>query len=146
MCIEWNRVAGVCGHRTMNLPVSVIGTGLWALCEPLRCHVLNILRPYIPWDEWRFELPSNRHLIPAFKTVTFRIYFCFFLCHTKNHATYFHSNKLEFKKTIILFSMLPSCHVIFPYPHNIVVRIIPLKFVMCINNSFKIKIVQDIKL
>jgi hypothetical protein len=21
----------------------------------------------------------------------------FFLCHTKNHATYFHSNKLEFR-------------------------------------------------
>ena len=43
--------------------------------------------------------------------------------------------------------MLPSCRMILPYPpHNIVVRAIPLKFVLCINNSFKIKIVQDIKL
>jgi len=43
--------------------------------------------------------------------------------------------------------MLPSCRVILSYPsHNIVVRAIPLKFMLCINNSFKIKIVQDIKL
>ena len=43
--------------------------------------------------------------------------------------------------------MLPSCCVILPYPpHNIVVHAIPLKFVLYINNSFKIKIVQDIKL
>jgi hypothetical protein len=26
-----------------------------------------------------------------------RFFFIFFWCHTKNHATYFHSNKLEFK-------------------------------------------------
>ena len=43
--------------------------------------------------------------------------------------------------------MLLSCRVILPYPpDNIIVRAIPLKFVPCINNSFKIKIVQDIKL
>jgi hypothetical protein len=43
--------------------------------------------------------------------------------------------------------MLPSCRMILPYPlHNIVVHVIPLKFVLCINNSFKIKIVKDIKL
>jgi len=66
MCIERNGVAGVRGHRTMNLSVSVVGTGLWASYEPLRRHVLNILHPYIPRDEWRFEFPPNRHLIPAF--------------------------------------------------------------------------------
>ena len=43
--------------------------------------------------------------------------------------------------------MLPSCRMILSYPpHNIVVRAISLIFVLCINNSFKIKIVQDIKL
>ena len=43
--------------------------------------------------------------------------------------------------------MLPSCRVILSYPpHNIIVHAIPLKFMLCINNSFKIKIVQDIKL
>jgi hypothetical protein len=46
--------------------VSIVGTRLWVLCEPLRRHVLNILRPYIPRDEWRFEFPPNRHLIPSF--------------------------------------------------------------------------------
>ena len=41
--------------------------------------------------------------------------------------------------------MLSSCYVILPYPpHNIVVCAIPLKIVLCINNSFKIKMVQDI--
>ena len=43
--------------------------------------------------------------------------------------------------------MLPSCHVTLPHPpHNIVMRAIPLKFVPCINNLFKIKIVSNIKL
>jgi hypothetical protein len=43
--------------------------------------------------------------------------------------------------------MLPSCRVILPHPpRNIVMRAIPLKFMLCINNLFKIKIVQDIKL
>jgi hypothetical protein len=65
MCSKWNGVAGVRGHRTMNLPVSVVGTGLWASCEPLRRHVLNILWPYIPQDVWQFEIPPNRHVIPA---------------------------------------------------------------------------------
>jgi len=66
MCTKWNGAASVYGHQTMNLPVPVVGTKLWASCKPLRRHVLNILRPYIPWDEWRFELPPNHHLIPAF--------------------------------------------------------------------------------
>jgi hypothetical protein len=29
MCAEWDRVAGVRGHRTMNLPVPVVGAELW---------------------------------------------------------------------------------------------------------------------
>jgi len=75
-------------------------------------------------------------------------YFLAFLCHTKNHAIYaiyFHSNKLDFKiysyKTkIVLFSMLPSCRLILPHPScNIIMRAIPLEFVLCINNLFKIK-------
>jgi hypothetical protein len=40
---------------------------------------------------------------------------------------------------MILFSMLPSCRVIFPHPpRNIVKRAIPLEFVFYINNLFKI--------
>jgi hypothetical protein len=67
----------------------------------------------------------------------------FFVIHTKNHATYFHSDKLDFKsymfflKNIILFSMLPSCCMIFPHPpRNIVMRAILVKFVLCISNLF----------
>ena len=38
--------------------------------------------------------------------------------------------------------MLPSCRVIFPHPpHNIVKRVVPLEFLLCINNLFKIKII-----
>ena len=38
--------------------------------------------------------------------------------------------------------MLPSCRVIFPHPpHNIVMRAVPLKFVLCISNLFKMIII-----
>jgi predicted metal-dependent hydrolase len=66
MCTERDGVAGVRGHRTMNLSVLIVSTGLWVSCEPLKHHVLNILHSYIPQDEWRFEFLPNRHLIPAF--------------------------------------------------------------------------------
>jgi len=97
MYTEQNGADGVHGHRIMNLPVLVVGTGLWASCEPLRPHMLNILRPYIPRDVWRFEIPLNRHVIPTLDTVISRVFFDFFVFHTKNHGTYFHSEKLDFK-------------------------------------------------
>jgi hypothetical protein len=62
---ERNGATGVSGHQTMNLPVPVVGSGLLTSCEPLRRHVLNILRPYILQDVWRLEIPPNRHVIPA---------------------------------------------------------------------------------
>ena len=35
--------------------------------------------------------------------------------------------------------MLPSCRVIFPHPpHNIVMRVVPVEFVLCISNLLKI--------
>jgi len=69
MYAERDGAAGVRGHRTMNLLVPVVGAELWAPWEPLWGHVLNICRPYISRDEWRFEFLLNRHLIPSFKTV-----------------------------------------------------------------------------
>ena len=43
--------------------------------------------------------------------------------------------------------MLPNCSVIFPYlPHNIVMRVVPLEFVLCISNLFKIKKIIYLKL
>jgi hypothetical protein len=80
MCTEQDGGTGVRGHRTINLPVLVVGTVLWALWESLKHHMLNICRPYIPRDESRFEFPPNRHLIPSFKTVISCISFWFFLC------------------------------------------------------------------
>jgi len=79
MCAEWDGSASVCGHRTMNLPIPVVGAELWAPWEPLLGHVLNICCPYFPRDEWRFEFPPNRHLIPSFKIVIPRMFFLFFL-------------------------------------------------------------------
>jgi len=77
MCSKWNGVAGVRGNRTMNFLVLVIGTGLWVSCEPFKHHVLNILRPYILQDVWRFEIPPNRHVILALYTVI-HVFFDFF--------------------------------------------------------------------
>jgi hypothetical protein len=50
MCTKRNEATGVRCHRTMNLQVSIASTGLWALCESLRRHMLNILWPYISPD------------------------------------------------------------------------------------------------
>jgi hypothetical protein len=75
--------------------------------------------------------------------------------HTKNQETYFHQwilyelmtnyllkHNFFFKKNIILFSKLPSCRVILSHPpRNIVMRAIPLEFVLYINNLLKIKII-----
>jgi hypothetical protein len=43
--------------------------------------------------------------------------------------------------------MLPSCRVIFLHPrHNIVMRAVPVEFVLCISNLFKIKIIIYLQL
>jgi hypothetical protein len=67
----------------------------------------------------------------------------FFVLHTKNHATYFTQPKITFrninyclKKNLVLFSILPSCRVIFPHPaHNSVMLTVPAEFVLCINKQ-----------
>jgi len=48
MCAERDGAVGVRGDRTMNLPVPVDGSGLWASWEPLRRHILNICRHISP--------------------------------------------------------------------------------------------------
>jgi hypothetical protein len=43
--------------------------------------------------------------------------------------------------------MLPSCRIIFSHPrHNIVMRAVPVEFVLCISNLFKIKIIINTNL
>jgi len=78
MYSEQNRAADMRGHRTMNLPIPIVGTRLWASCEPLKYHMLDILRPYILQDVWRLEIPLNHHVIPALQTIIFGIFFGFF--------------------------------------------------------------------
>jgi hypothetical protein len=65
MCSKRNGAASVHCHRAMNWPIPVASTGLWVSCEPLRCHVLKMVRPYIFWDVYRFEIPPNHNIVPA---------------------------------------------------------------------------------
>jgi len=148
MCSKQNRAASVRCHPAMNWSILVASTGLWASCEPLRRHVLKIVRPYIFRDVYRFEIPPNRNIVPALETPIPRGFFCLFLCFipkitqptSRNllHATknYISKHKFLSKKNIVLFSILPSCHVIFPHPpHNSVMLTVPTKFVLCINKQ-----------
>jgi len=129
-------VGSGCRHRT----VSVVWTAqtscaqyIAAMYPPGCMAVWNPSKP-----------PHHSSLVDRYLS---RIFWPCFVLHIKNHATYFHSDKLDFKtiflkRNIILFSMLPSCRVIFPHsPRNIVMYIVPLEFVLCINNLFKIKII-----
>jgi hypothetical protein len=141
MCSKRNGVAGVRCHRTINWPIPVANTVLWAPCEPLRRHELKIVRPYICRDVYWFEIPPNRHVVPALETIISRGCFCLFLCFipkSRNLLPYREIrfwNIIFFLKNLIFFSMLPSCRVIFPYPpHNSVMRTVPVEFVLCINN------------
>jgi len=141
MCSKRNGAASVRCHPAMNWPISVASTGLWASCEPLRRHVLKIVRPYIFRDVYRFEIPPNRNIVPALETLSLAVVFAFFYASTKNHATYFTQSKITFRnvnfclKNLVLFLILPSCRVIFPHPHNSVMLTVPVKFVLCINKQ-----------
>ena len=152
MCAEWDGSASVRGHRTMNLPVPVVGAGLErrenhskVTCSMYVVHIspemnggLNsrqtatdppvcvVTEPWIcrfrlsaPDCECRencsevtcsiyvVHIPpemngglNSRQTTTSFhplRSLSLAFLFYFFGYHTKNHATYFHSNKLEFK-------------------------------------------------
>ena len=99
MCSKQNGAASVRCHRAMNWPIPVANTGLWVSCEPLRRHVLKIVRPYIFRDVYRFEIPPNRNIVPAMEPFIPRsVFLPFFGFRTKNHATYFTQEKITFQK------------------------------------------------
>ena len=144
MCSKQNGAASVRCHRAMNWPILVASTGLLASCEPLRRHVLKIVRLYIFQDVYQFEIPPNHNIVPTLEPP---IVYCFFnpflglYQKSRNllHATknYISKHKFLSKKNLVLFSMLPSCRVIFPHPpHNSVMVIVPAEFIFCINNEF----------
>jgi len=143
MCSKWNGAASVRCHRAMNWPILVASTRLWASCEPLRRHVLNIVWPYIFRDVCRFEIPPNRNIVPALETPIPRVFFALFCASYQKsrnllHATknYISKHKFLSKKNLVLFSILPSCRVIFPNPpHNSVILTVPAEFVLCINKQ-----------
>jgi hypothetical protein len=110
MCSKQNGAASVCCHRAMNWPISVASTGLWASCEPLRRHALKIVRSYIFWDVYWFEIPLNRNIVPALETPIPRGFFLpFSVLHTKNHTTYtqpkitFRNINFSLKKILYFF-------------------------------------------
>jgi len=144
MCSKRNRAASVRCHRAMNWPISVASTGLWASCEPLRHHMLKIVRPYIFQDVYQFEIPPNCNIVPALETPIPRGFFFVLFCasyqksHNLLHATknYISKHKFLSKKNLVLFSILPSCRMIFPHPpHNSVMLTVPAEFVLCINKQ-----------
>ena len=143
MCSKRNGAASVSCHPAMNWPILVASTGLWASCEPLRRHVLKIVRPYIFRDVYRFEIPPNRNIVPALETHIPRGFVLpFFVLHTKNHATYFTQPKITFrninfclKKILYCFwSYLVAAWFSHP-PHNSVMLTVPAEFVLCINKQ-----------
>jgi len=110
MCSKQNGAASVRCHRAMNWPIPVASTGLWASCEPLRRHVLKIVRPYIFRDVYQFEIPPNRNIIPALETPIPRGFFwSFFVLHTKNHATYFTQPKITFRNINFFLKKILYC-------------------------------------
>jgi len=138
MCSKQNGAASVRCHPAMNWSILVASTGLWASCEPLRRHVLKIVRPYIFRDVYRFEIPPNRNIVPALETPIPRGFFCLFLWFIPKIT----QPKITFRnikfclKNPVLFSILPSCRVIFPHPpHNSVMLNVPAEFVLCINKQ-----------
>jgi hypothetical protein len=78
MCSKRNGAASVSCHPAMNWPIPVASTELWASCEPLKRHVLKIVRPYIFRDVYRFEIPPNRNIILVLETPIPRSFFCLF--------------------------------------------------------------------
>jgi hypothetical protein len=142
MCSKRNGAASVRCHRAMNWLIPVASTGLWASCEPLKRHVLKIVRPYIFRDVYRFEIPPNRNIVPTLETPISRVFFALFCASYKKSRNLLHAiknyiSKDNFlsKKNLVLFSMLPSCRVIFPHPpRNSVMLTVPAEFVLCINN------------
>ena len=113
MCSKRNGAAGVRCHRAMNWPIPVANTELWATYEPLRRHVLKIVRPYIFQDVYQFEIPPDRNIVPALEPSIPHSFFAFFWSSYQKsrnplHASknYISKHKFFCKKKVALFKML----------------------------------------
>ena len=119
-----------CQHRT----VSVVWTAQTSRAQDSAAYIFR--------DVYRFEIPPNCNIILALETLISRDLFTLFCAlYQKSpnllHATknYISKHKFLSKKNLVLFSILPSCRVIFPHPpRNSVMLTLPAEFVLCINN------------
>jgi len=93
MCSKGNGAASVRCHRAMNWSIPVASTELWASCEPLRRHVLKIVRPYIFRDVYQFEIPLNRNIVPALETPIPRGFFSIFCASYQKSRNLLHATK-----------------------------------------------------
>jgi hypothetical protein len=110
MCSKRNGATSVRCHRAMNWQIPIASTGLWASCEPLRRHVLKIVRPYIFRDVYRFEIPPNRNIVQALKTpISCEFFLPFFVLHTKNYTTYFTKPKITFQNINFCLKKILYC-------------------------------------
>jgi hypothetical protein len=109
MCSKQNGAASVRCHRAMNWPILVARTGLWASCEPLRRHVLNIVRPYIFRDVYRFEIPLNRNIVPALEIPISRFFIAFFCASYQKSRNLLHATKNYISKHNFCLKQILYC-------------------------------------
>jgi hypothetical protein len=121
-----------CQHRT----VSIVWTAQTSRAQ-------DSAAIYLPEciTVWNPSKPQHRSSLG--NPYPLRVFFAFFCASYQKsrnllHATknYISKHKFLSKKNLVLFSILPSCRVIFPHPpHNSVMLTVPVKFVLCINKQ-----------
>jgi hypothetical protein len=90
---------------------------------------------------WNPSKPQHRtSLGNPYPSWFFLPFFCASYKKSRNllHVTknYISKHKFLSKKNLVLFSILPSCRMIFPHPpHNSVMLTVPAEFVLCINKQ-----------
>jgi len=130
-----------CQHRT----VSVVWTAQTSRAQYIMAKYLSGCVAV-----WNPSKPPRRFSLgDLYLSYFFFLFLCFIqkIMQPNSIVTNYILKHNFFKKNIVLFSMLPSCHMIFPLPpHNIVMRVVPLEFVLCRSYLFKIKIIIYLQL
>jgi len=139
---EWSRQCALsphheladfdCQHQTMSV---VWTTQMSRAQDSVAIYLLGCISVWNPSKlQHRFSLGN------PYPSRFFFAFFCTSYQKSRNllHATknYISKHKFLSKKNPVLFSILPSCRVIFPHsPHNSVMLIVLAEFVLCINKQ-----------